>query len=404
VRKNRGFTLIELLVVIAIIAILAAILFPVFARAREAARKATCISNCKQLVLACLMYASDYDEVLPAATNDAKGGGTAHALRSVFANRTLSSTASGAYTPRGPMVSCPGLFKWSLPDLVLPYVKSLDIFECPTMARKTDMYRLLMPLCAPDQWFNLSGPDAWTTGCAAYLVRFAGQAPYMQVAEDSLLGQRHAVRSGSYAYNCMHWPSEMWNPSTVAADACMAGGTGNPGRYWLGGIGVMYDIGRVLGLADMATTFPSPAGPGNATWTPQAPGPDQGTWTALQKAQYQMADPGARGACGNGLSVFDDPTNKPLVYCKAVNMHEGGSVRDEDAIYPPAMLEAITSRAGYSAGVGAAAAILPTAGVSQVIGFVDGHVKYVRMNAYQYITFWMRANQTSTGPAHTEKT
>ena len=59
--RARGFTLIELLVVIAIIAILAAILFPVFARAREKARQASCMSNMKQLALAQLMYATDYD-------------------------------------------------------------------------------------------------------------------------------------------------------------------------------------------------------------------------------------------------------------------------------------------------------------------------------------------------------
>jgi|LSQX01.3.fsa_nt_gb prepilin-type N-terminal cleavage/methylation domain-containing protein/prepilin-type processing-associated H-X9-DG protein len=63
--RRRGFTLIELLVVIAIIAILAAILFPVFARAREKARQTTCLSNCKQLTLAWLMYAQDYDDRFP---------------------------------------------------------------------------------------------------------------------------------------------------------------------------------------------------------------------------------------------------------------------------------------------------------------------------------------------------
>ena len=60
-RKPTGFTLIELLVVIAIIAILAAILFPVFAQARESARQTTCVSNTKQLMFAFTMYASDYD-------------------------------------------------------------------------------------------------------------------------------------------------------------------------------------------------------------------------------------------------------------------------------------------------------------------------------------------------------
>jgi prepilin-type N-terminal cleavage/methylation domain-containing protein/prepilin-type processing-associated H-X9-DG protein len=63
--RTRGFTLIELLVVIAIIAILAAILFPVFAKAREQARKTSCLSNLKQIGLACMMYAQDNDGWLP---------------------------------------------------------------------------------------------------------------------------------------------------------------------------------------------------------------------------------------------------------------------------------------------------------------------------------------------------
>jgi len=64
---RRGFTLIELLVVIAIIAILAAILFPVFAKAREKARQTSCLNNCKQLGLAVMQYAQDYDELYPLA-------------------------------------------------------------------------------------------------------------------------------------------------------------------------------------------------------------------------------------------------------------------------------------------------------------------------------------------------
>jgi len=64
-KRNKGFTLIELLVVIAIIAILAAILFPVFAKAREKARQITCLSNEKQMGLGMLQYVQDYDETYP---------------------------------------------------------------------------------------------------------------------------------------------------------------------------------------------------------------------------------------------------------------------------------------------------------------------------------------------------
>ena len=75
-RRRRGFTLIELLVVIAIIAILAAILFPVFAQARESARKASCISNTKQLGLGVMMYAQDFDETYPCNSWDGALMGT----------------------------------------------------------------------------------------------------------------------------------------------------------------------------------------------------------------------------------------------------------------------------------------------------------------------------------------
>src|SRR5438552_4097577 len=76
--QRRGFTLIELLVVIAIIAILAAILFPVFAQAREKARQISCVSNQKQIGTATMMYIQDYDELFPTAVPYSPGTGWAN--------------------------------------------------------------------------------------------------------------------------------------------------------------------------------------------------------------------------------------------------------------------------------------------------------------------------------------
>jgi len=106
-RTNRsGFTLIELLVVIAIIAILAAILFPVFAQARESARKTSCLSNAKQLGLGIIMYIQDYDETMIMSANDSKPG----PLRD----------NGVAYRPWSP---------WTLQ--VQPYIKNTDLLDCP---------------------------------------------------------------------------------------------------------------------------------------------------------------------------------------------------------------------------------------------------------------------------------
>jgi prepilin-type N-terminal cleavage/methylation domain-containing protein/prepilin-type processing-associated H-X9-DG protein len=93
-RKSRGFTLIELLVVIAIIAILAAILFPVFARARENARRASCQSNLKQIGLGLLQYTQDYDERFSPSSNNE-------------ADYALSGLRIGPYTKSDQLLVCP---------------------------------------------------------------------------------------------------------------------------------------------------------------------------------------------------------------------------------------------------------------------------------------------------------
>ncbi|BCM89332.1 hypothetical protein IAD21_01178 [Abditibacteriota bacterium] len=113
--KRFGFTLIELLVVIAIIAILAAILFPVFARARENARRSSCQSNLKQIGLGMLQYCQDYDETTPlvwAGTDSA------------------DSTAVGVAGDR---------YKWM--DGIFPYVKSEQLFVCPSASNQVYKFR-----------------------------------------------------------------------------------------------------------------------------------------------------------------------------------------------------------------------------------------------------------------------
>jgi prepilin-type N-terminal cleavage/methylation domain-containing protein/prepilin-type processing-associated H-X9-DG protein len=98
---RRGFTLIELLVVIAIIAILAAILFPVFAKAREKARQTSCLSNMKQLGLGFMMYAQDFDETFP------------------------QWKTQGGCSPAPQVV-----FMWK--HVIFPYVKNSQMYICPS--------------------------------------------------------------------------------------------------------------------------------------------------------------------------------------------------------------------------------------------------------------------------------
>ncbi len=100
--RSKGFTLIELLVVIAIIAILAAILFPVFAKAREKARQATCLSNQKQIGLASMQYVQDYDETYPPAW--------------------VTNSSYDAYYS-------------SYMDELMPYMKSREVWTCPSLPR-----------------------------------------------------------------------------------------------------------------------------------------------------------------------------------------------------------------------------------------------------------------------------
>jgi prepilin-type N-terminal cleavage/methylation domain-containing protein/prepilin-type processing-associated H-X9-DG protein len=155
--RSSGFTLIELLVVIAIIAILAAILFPVFARARENARKSTCQSNLKQIGAAMLQYVQDYDERYPAgyaifhaagvgSVGDTSNGTYFHDNWSLAAN---PSTSAQTIAMRNAGVL------WL--QVMGPYVKNERVFKCPSDPNNwLSSYHTKMSLCASEGGYAMA--------------------------------------------------------------------------------------------------------------------------------------------------------------------------------------------------------------------------------------------------------
>jgi prepilin-type N-terminal cleavage/methylation domain-containing protein/prepilin-type processing-associated H-X9-DG protein len=135
--KSRAFTLIELLVTIAIIGILAAILFPVFARARENARRASCLSNLKQMGLGIMQYTQDYDERYPLAYYPYPDYDTARsgaAPKPPAQAQTVPGTPGATFSICDPY-SCGSGYKdhWiTWMDFINPYVKSTQIYLCPS--------------------------------------------------------------------------------------------------------------------------------------------------------------------------------------------------------------------------------------------------------------------------------
>ena len=176
--KPRAFTLVELLVVIAIIAILAAILFPVFARARENARRTSCLSNLKQMGLATIQYTQDYDEYLP---------------------QRQHGFATSA-------------FKWT--DELQPYLKSTQVFTCPSDDAATATYQ------APGvaRTTNNFGSYAWN------FLYYAAGAPtppsgqplsaIPQAAEVVIIGEV----SGQASSSAFFWNANDTNPEIATVN------------------------------------------------------------------------------------------------------------------------------------------------------------------------------------------
>jgi prepilin-type N-terminal cleavage/methylation domain-containing protein/prepilin-type processing-associated H-X9-DG protein len=189
---REGFTLIELLVVIAIIAILAAILFPVFARAREQARKTACLSNMKQIGTALHMYAQDYDETFPLRYGDGAAWD--------FENG----------------------FQRSWKNMLNVYIKNRQVFQCPSnpTARRGDF--IWNGTMSTTGWFaggySMWLPDAWLSGQMGNGASYPQPMAGIDAPANSLIILETSWRfpdTGPYLPYCEPspcWPDEAQQP------------------------------------------------------------------------------------------------------------------------------------------------------------------------------------------------
>ncbi len=169
-RRKDGFTLIELLVVIAIIAILAAILFPVFAKAREKARQSSCNSNVKQLGIAMLQYVQDYDEKFPP--------------------NYMGKWDDPGLDPIG-LDTGDGLNYHWWDCRITPYLKSVQIWRCPSTS-------------APVSYGNDFGRPAFIFDSAPALAIFARPAETIMIGEKGAGGGPYILSDVYYACAMRH--------------------------------------------------------------------------------------------------------------------------------------------------------------------------------------------------------
>jgi prepilin-type N-terminal cleavage/methylation domain-containing protein/prepilin-type processing-associated H-X9-DG protein len=202
-RTHSGFTLIELLVVIAIIAILASILFPVFAQAREKARQASCLSNSKQLGTALLMYVQDYDEEFP----------------------------SGRYDPTNPNVADYGK-GWA--GQIYPYTKNAQILKCPDDSTSQTAFNGVT-------LYPVSYIYNYNVATHAALASLAAPANTVVLAE-AIGDQANAVVSGELPSSAVPLYSPAGDGLTVltAIDGTAMPGVAGPVQYDTGTLGGYY--------------------------------------------------------------------------------------------------------------------------------------------------------------------
>jgi len=217
--KKRGFTLIELLVVIAIIAILAAILFPVFARAREAARRTVCLNNMRQLALAFIMYAGDNDESFP-FMHTGMGCGCTQCSSSSGESSTPGSCAyTGGETSGGlgydngnPRDCSKGSWMLDLwKDLIAPYVKNKGVYECPSNPNATKVQYGCNDVMGPPQCKDVAGRQGYFTSRG----RFCNWAKYTWDGRWPISYNMNTI--------ALHWPFKVCKSLDLDRDCATAG-------------------------------------------------------------------------------------------------------------------------------------------------------------------------------------
>lgn len=200
-QAKRGFTLIELLVVIAIIAILAAILFPVFAQAKEAAKRAACLSNTKEIGLAVQIYLNDYDDTTP----------------SVYETYPPVPTAPVA----------------DVFQLLQPYIKNMQVFFCPDWSQTN-------PLCSFPTYPGLPGAPVTSQQCLGYGYNWG----FIPMAGGGLFTTETLSADGNYLVDAGVSDTMADNPAAFAVWA----DTTNASRFKMSALASILDQ-NVLGLS-----------------------------------------------------------------------------------------------------------------------------------------------------------
>lgn len=299
-RTPRAFTLIELLVVIAIIAILAAILFPVFAQAREKARQASCLSNLKQIGIATMQYVQDYDETYYPHRFNCDGGdgsGKANATCTEYLDSAGNMKPEAAFLdPKGTKGS-DARYYWVY--ILQPYVKNYQVFRCPSNA---------------DAFYPTDGSNTVTTGDPAYAA--APGATGSHYGGQNSYGHNDAYMSPAGGFSTGGQPGSVTNAGVPrpASTILIAEGT-----YY----GLCFDAANESGLRIDANLSPSPV-----TFTPGGSGEiglheNEGT----QYKSYWKNLGNSKWSFNKGLTTKDEalkniPTRHAgLVNCQFVDGH-----------------------------------------------------------------------------------